>query len=210
MHAVGAEARSLATMSEQVAAPSAFRRVPLPIFSEAQDGGLAGNFERTTSAYLGDESSLRSLDAALITPRPVAGRASLEAVANRQGTWGSLQTIPPGAHRRPQRTGGAAMTPPMVTFGLGDAANRTNGHLASPWSRVSETNILAAAPEMAAMGGVQPAAVFSAAAVIESASGAMPISSRSHLTFSAEPPGSSFQPIRRPFETSAGLIDRVR
>lgn len=102
------------------------------------------------------------------------------------------------------------MTPPTVTFGLGDAANRTSGNLASPWSPGSETNVLAAAPEISAMGGVQRAAVFSAAAVIEPASGAMPISPRSHMTFSAEPPGSPFHPIGRPFETSAGLIDRVR
>jgi hypothetical protein len=98
----------------------------------------------------------------------------------------------------------------MTRFELGDAADRASSSNAPPWSRGSETNALAAAPDLAAIGGVHRAAVFSAAAVIEPVSSTMPATSRSHMNFSAEPANGTFQPIGRPFENGAGLMDRVR
>jgi hypothetical protein len=60
------------------------------------------------------------------------------------------------------------------------------------------------------MGGVHHAAVFSAAAVIEPVSSTLPASSSSHMNFASEPASGPFQPIGRPFENGASLINRVR
>ena len=94
-------------------------------------------------------------------------------------------------------SGLAATAPSMTRFGLGDAADRASSSNAPPWSRGSETNALAAVPDLAAIGGVHRTAVFSAAAVIEPVSSTMPVSSRSHMNFSSEPANGTFQPIGR-------------
>lgn len=214
--AYAAEARSnakpgaaLATMSDRVAPSNATHGIPLKVFPTAHGSELASNLGSTTSAHLVSELTLCSLDAALVTPRPMPGVANLEELAHQQGSWGALRATR-GARGGAQPASRAAMAPPMTSFALGDAVNRPNVNQAPPWSRGSETSVLAAVPSVAAMGGVHHAAVFSAAAVIEPVNSTIPISSRSHMTFPSDPASGPFQPIGRPFENGSNPMNRVR
>jgi len=201
----------LATMSERVGPPAAARGISLLHFAAHSDRGLAANLGSTMGSNVVDDATAPTLDASLAAPRPIARGANLEAAANHRGFWGSNQASAPGARRGMLQAGGVATTTPAVMkFGLSDGAERASGSETLPLSRGRETNAFAGDPTVAAMGGVHRTAVFSAAAVVEPLSQAMPVAANTQLFFSSEPVNGPLQPMGRPPGNGANLINQVR
>ena len=201
----------LATMSERVGPPGAARGISLKHFAARRDSGLAVNLGSTMGANVVGNATVHTLDAPLATPRPIERSANLEAAVNHRGFWGSDQTRAQGARRGMLQAGGVATTTPAVMkFGLSDGMERIGGSEASPLSRGRETNAYAVNPTVAAMGGVHRTAVFSAEAVVEPLSQAMPVAANTQLFFSSEPVNGPLQPIGRPLGNDASLINRAR
>lgn len=198
-------------MSERVGPPTAARGISLKLFDVRRESELTSNLSCTMGVNPVGDGTVHTLDAPLVTPRPIARSANLEAAVNHQAFWGSDQTRAQGARRGMLQAGGVATTTPAVMkFGLSDGAERVSGSEASALSRRSETNAYSVNPTVEAMGGVHRTAVFSTAAVVGPLSQAAPVAANTQLIFSSEPANGSFQPIGRPLANGASLINRVR
>ena len=186
----------LATMSERVGPPAAARDISLLHFAANRDSGLAANLGSTMAAEVVGGATASALDAPLAALRPTARGATLEAAANHRGFGGSNQASAPGARRGMLQASGVAMTMPAVMkFGLNHETERVRSSETSVLSRGRETAAYAVDPGMAAAGGAYRAAVFSAAAVIEPPSQALPAAASTQLFFSSEPVNGPLQPM---------------